>query len=135
MQLHYIRPAAITGDYLIHFRFLLISEVAMQCLRWYWIFRFSGFGYFCDRFFGFQFELKIFRYSVLISTSVFGFSLFDIRFPVFINKRFYVFCLFACLDRLGLIALDHYGRQFFGFERFLFQFFGFDGYFGRFSNF
>ena len=107
--------------------------------RGHWVCRFSGFGHFWDRFFGFA--LKIFDFSDLVSTAVFrrfpppGFPLFDIPFSVFFNKKRFFGFYYSLVYFLGLIGMDHYSRRFFGFEQFLFRFFGFDGNFGQFSRF
>ena len=66
----------------------------------------------------FFFSLKIFGYSVLVSTAL--------RFSLFINYKsgFSVFVIRLSNSSEGLIALDHYPRLFFGF----------DGNFGRFPG-
>ena len=76
----------------------------------------------------------VFRFWYPLRFSVFPFSWSDSVFGfLLIERRFFGFCLFACLV-LRPRRLDHYSRQFFGFERFLLRFFGFDGHFGRFSS-
>ena len=82
------------------------------------------------------FALSNFGFSIVVSSAVFGFSLFFyIRFSVSFNKKsgFSVSVIRLSSSSIGLIAFDNYSRWFFGFERILFLFFGFYIIFCRFS--